>query len=398
MRAVRLRTLLALAVVLAAVVYAALLGWLKWHEIELVYRPQTRLDVLPGDLGLRPERLRATGDDGAAYLLSIFRTAPEGEAPWVIFLHGNAANVTTSVNVSRYHQLALLGLNVVAVEYPGFGDAPGVPSEAGMVAAGTAAWRWLTRDLAVAPSRIAIYGWSLGSGVATRLAADVDEGAVVLEGAFTSVVDLAREVYPYVPVGALLRDPFASRDRIGAIGAPLLLLHARDDDIVPFAHGERLLAAAQGSRQLVPLSGGHVYPNLAAEDAYLRALYTFLSDALDTPLRRPPRSLVTALLDADPADAEARARALALARDVLEGRVRGYNRASYGAEYAGRRWLERHAATGVELLRVNAGAQRATSSAQRALGDALARVGRQREAEAAYATASRIDDARVTVP
>lgn len=351
---------------LVAALYLGALGWLKWNEVALVYRPVTRLDPLPGDLGLQPERLRAAGEDGASHLLWVYRSAYGAEAPWVLFLHGNGANVTTSINVARCHQLSLLGLNVVAVEYPGFGESPGEPSEPAMVAAAQAAWRWLTADIGVPKPRVAIYGWSLGSGIATQLASEVEEGALVLEGAFTSVADRAGEEYPWLPVSLLLRHPFASRDRIGAAGSPLLLLHARDDDIVPFAHGERLLAAARGLRQLVPLAGGHVYPNLVSEDAYLRALHAFLSEALDHALTPPPRSLGVALLETLPTDPARRAAGLALAQGVLSGAQGGYNRASYAVEYAGRRWLDVEADAGIELLRLNAQAQAATPSAQAA--------------------------------
>lgn len=360
------RSLLVGLLSLVAALYIGALGWLKWNEVTLVYRPVTRLDPVPGDLGLQPERLRAAGEEGASHLLWVYRSAHGAEAPWVLFLHGNGANVTTSINVARCHQLSLLGLNVVAVEYPGFGDSPGEPSEPAMVAAAQAAWRWLTRDIGVPEPRVAIYGWSLGSGIATQLASEVGEGALVLEGAFTSVADRAAEEYPWVPVSLLLRHPFASRDRIGAAGSPLLLLHARDDEIVPFAHGERLLAAARGLRQLVPLAGGHVYPNLVSEDAYLRALHAFLSDALDHVLTPPPRSLGAALLATLPTDPARRVAGLALAQGVLSGTQPGYNRASYAIEYAGRRWFDVEADAGIALLRLNAQAQAATPSAQAA--------------------------------
>lgn len=335
----RLRSLLFGLLICVALLYLGALGWLKWHETEMIYRPVTAMQDVPGDLGIAPERLQVTDAAGATHPLWVYRTRPSAEAGWVIFLHGNGANVSTSMNVARCHQLTLLGLNVVAVEYPGFGESPGVPSEPGMVAAGMAAWHWLTRDLGVSPSRVALYGWSLGSGAATQVAADVDEAAVVLEGAFTSVADVAAEVYPYLPVRWLLRHPFASSARIGQASSPLLLLHARDDEIVPFAHAERLQQAARGLRHLVPLAGGHVYPNLAREDDYLHALHAFLGAALDdVTLTRPPRSLVVRLLDASEAGSAARADALAFAERVAAGRDTGFNAASYAWRYAVRRW------------------------------------------------------------
>lgn len=348
--------LLTTAACLAAV-YLGVLGWLKWHEVEMVYRPVAELQPVASDLGLRPERLQVAGADGTRHLLWVYRTRPATDAPWVIFLHGNGANVSTPMNVARCHQLTLLGLNVVAVEYPGYGGSPGTPSERGMVAAGTAAWTWLTEAIGVPDRRIAIYGWSLGSGAATQVAADVGEGALILEGAFTSVADVAADAYPLLPVRWLLRDPFASADRIARTGSPLLLLHARDDEIVPFSHGERLHAAARGPRQLVPLTGGHIYLNLVREDDYLAAVHAFLGTALGVGLQAPPRSLVLRLLAAAEGDDDARAAALALVARVRAGELRGYNAASYALGHAARRWRTVDPAGADTLLAKSAGAR-----------------------------------------
>src|SRR5690606_9215919 len=146
------------------------------------------------------------------------------------------------------------------------------------------------------------------------------------------------EIYPYLPVRWLLRHPFDSRGRIGRAGSPMLLLHARDDEVVPFGHAERLRQAAHGLRQLVPLSGGHIHANLVREDDYLHALHGFLGPALGVTLAAPPRSLVVLLLDASEAGSEARAAALAVAQRVGAGREAGFNAASYAWGFAARRW------------------------------------------------------------
>ncbi len=95
------------------------------------------------------------------------------------------------------------------------------------------------------PPLIAIYGWSLGSGVATDLASAVDERAVVLEGAFSGVDDRASELYPWLPIRLMVRNRFASRERIARLGSPLLLLHATDDTVVPVSHART--AAGRGA-------------------------------------------------------------------------------------------------------------------------------------------------------
>jgi fermentation-respiration switch protein FrsA (DUF1100 family) len=267
------------AVAAAVLAYGTAIGWMMANEVALVFVPNRKAYPLSPDVAARIERVSRPVRGGAPGLLWVLRDPDRADAPWVIFLHGNSANVSTPENVARYRQLLGLGLNVVAPEYPGFGVVSGEASEPGAVNAARDAWEWL-RASGVPSTHIVIYGWSLGSGVATHLAATVDERAVVLEGAFTGVDDRASELYPWLPVRLMIRNAFASRDRIARIGSPLLLLHARDDEVIPFAHGEHLLQAAREPKRLVGLTGGHIRPNIRDEATYLGALRQFLGDVL----------------------------------------------------------------------------------------------------------------------
>ncbi len=259
--------------------YGTVVTWFMANEEALVFAASHREHPLPPDVAARIDAVTRTRADGSPALLWVMRQQAR-PAPWVIFLHGNSANVSTPENVTRYGQLHALGLNVVAPEYPGFGALAGQASEAGAVSAARDAWDWV-RSAGVPAARVAVYGWSLGSGVATHLASVVDERALVLEGAFTGVDDRARELYPWLPVTLMIRNPFASRYRIGEVGSPLLLLHARDDEIIPFAHGERLLQAARDPKRLVVLTGGHIRPNVRDEATYVGALRQFFAEVFD---------------------------------------------------------------------------------------------------------------------
>lgn len=354
------------AVVSVLLAYGTIIGYMMSREVALVFQPNTLQHVVAADLQLSTERITFSGSRSEPRLLWAMRLAARPDAPWVIFLHGNSANISTPENVTRAHQLRLLGLQVLAVEYPGFGALDGVPSERSAAAAAEDAWRWLRESAGVPARRIAIYGWSLGSGVATHLASTADEAALVLEGAFTGVDDRASEEYPWLPVRWMLNNPFASRDRIAQAGSPLLLLHARDDEVIPFAHAERLLSAARGSRQLVPLSGGHIVPNLAAEDDYLSALHTFLGQAFETTLSAPPRSLAAPLGQAQ--GTSARRGLLTMARQVMAAQDPRYNRASYALLHAAERWREADPALALELATLNASAHPDVAAVHTALG------------------------------
>lgn len=265
------------ALIAVALAYGTAVGWLMANEVQLVFVPNRKVYTVAPDVAARIERVQRVTAAGTPGLLWVMRQTARPDAPWVLYLHGNGANVGTPENIERYRHLHGLGLQVVAPEYPGFGEVAGSPSEAALVAVARDAWNWL-RASGVPPASIAIYGWSLGSGVATELAITVDERALVLEGAFSGIDDRASELYPWLPIRLMVRNRFASRNRIGRTGSPLLLLHATDDTIVPVAHARILLALAREPRRLVELTGGHVHPNRHDQARYVAALRTFFGD------------------------------------------------------------------------------------------------------------------------
>lgn len=265
----------ALTAVLLA--YGTAIAWLMANEVALVFVPNRKVYPVSTHVAKGIERVSRSLPGGGPGLLWVMRQPGRPNAPWVIYLHGNGANVSTPENIERYGHLSQLGLQVVAPEYPGFGEVAGAPSEVTLDAAARDAWAWLAES-GVPASSVAIYGWSLGSGVATGLAASVEERAVILEGAFSGVDDRASELYPWLPIRAMVRNRFATRERIAQIGSPLLLLHANDDTVVPVAHARRLLELARGSRRLVELTGGHVHPNRQDHARYMAALRTFLAE------------------------------------------------------------------------------------------------------------------------
>ena len=265
----------AVGIVTAAVLaYLTVIAYLMANEVQLVFVPNRKAYAIAPEVAARLERIPRTPRGPGTGLLLVMRQSAHADAPWVVYLHGNGANVDTPENVERYEVLHRLGLQVVAPEYPGFGELSGSPSEAALDAAARDAWEWL-RAQGVPAASIAIYGWSLVSGVATDLASVVPERAVVLEGAFSGVDDRASELYPWLPIRLMVRNRFASRDRIAHLGSPLLLLHATDDTVIPVAHARMLLAAAREPRRLVELTGGHVHLNRRDETRYTQALQAF---------------------------------------------------------------------------------------------------------------------------
>lgn len=187
--------------------------------------------------------------------LRAFFRPPEPGRVLVVYFHGNGGSKIQ--RAPRGRVLAEGGRGVLLLAYRGYSGSTGSPSEAGLIEDARAAWRFAREH--AEPDRIVLYGESLGTGVAVPLAAEVPVAGVILDAPFTAAVDLARRVYPFVPVDLLMRDPFRSIDRIAEVDAPVLILHGTADIVTPFAHGELMYAAARQPKRFVVLDGeGHI--------------------------------------------------------------------------------------------------------------------------------------------
>ena len=242
------------------VLYGGAMAWLVAQETTLIFRASPVLGDLRPKTPFELVTLQAPG--GPRQVAFVLRgPSDEGEVdrPWVIFLHGNASTIASRLNILHYDRLAQLGVNVFAPEYRGYGGVDGVPTEAGIEADARTAYDYLRRELHADPKRIVIYGWSLGSAVAVDLASQVQEAAVVLEGAPASIVAIGQQQYPFFPIRLLIRNPFESIAKIGRIGSPVLFLHSPEDEVIPITEGRRLFDAAPQPKQFVEVRGGHVY-------------------------------------------------------------------------------------------------------------------------------------------
>lgn len=235
--------------------YAALAALLYAFQSRFIYFPEMgRQDrATPAQLRLPFEEVRIATADGET-LHGWFVPAPGARAT-VLFLHGNAGSIVHRLDWLPMFQR--LRLSVLLVDYRGFGQSTGSPSEAGTHADADAAWRHLTEARRIPPGRIVVFGESLGGAVAAQLAARVDPAALVLHSVFTSAPDLAAGLYPFLPARLLTRYRYDTLSAVKALRCPLLVAHSPRDEIVPVTHGRRLYEAATVPRQWLELSGGH---------------------------------------------------------------------------------------------------------------------------------------------
>jgi len=272
----------------AAAVYLVivLLAWLFQHR--LLYLPSAagrEWAATPQALGLDYEDVRLTTDDNVE--LSAWWIPARPQRGTLLFLHGNAGNISHRLeSIEIFHRL---GLSVLIVDYRGYGRSAGEPSEPGTYLDARAAWQHLVEQRRLPPARIVVFGRSLGAAIAAHLADAVASApaALILESPFTSAPEMAQRAYPFLPARWLTRFDYATREYVRTVQSPVLVLHSREDEIIPFDQGKAVYRAAPEPKRFVTLHGGHNTGFLETGEAYTAALDDFLTHTADMP--RPGR-------------------------------------------------------------------------------------------------------------
>lgn len=267
------------ALLIAAGVYVGFTVLLFFNQDRLLFLPgvpSREIDATPRAVGLPFEAVTLATTDGEhldAWLIPA--AAPRAT---LLFCHGNAGNMSHRLDSLRlFHDL---GLTTLIFDYRGYGRSTGTPTEPGTYRDAQAAWQYLTEHRRVPPELIVLFGRSLGAAIAAELATHHRPGALIVESAFTSVPAMAAHLYPYFPVRWLARLHYPTRDYLTAVSCPVLVVHSRDDEIIPFTHGQQLYDAAREPKRLLELHGDHNAGFMISRDTYLAGLDAFLRDAL----------------------------------------------------------------------------------------------------------------------
>jgi hypothetical protein len=235
--------------------YVGLLSMLLFFENWLVYHPAR------ADHSWEPPPANAAIED-------VFLTTADGltvHAWWcparkseraLLYCHGNAGNLSHRGR-SIVKLRDRLELSVLIIDYPGYGKSGGSPSEAGCYAAGDAAYAWLTGNKNIAGKNIVLYGGSLGGGIATDLASRHDHRALVLIKTFTSMPDVASDLYWWLPAPKrmLMTNQFDNLSKIPSIRRPVFIAHGTTDRLIPHSHGEKLYEAANRPKHFHSMPG-----------------------------------------------------------------------------------------------------------------------------------------------
>lgn len=240
--------------IMVAITYVVFAAVIFFVQPRLVYYPEYGRSITetPDDLGLPYETVELATDDGEI-LHGWFVPAPDA-AGTVLFFHGNAGNI--SHRMGYLLMFYRLGYNTFIIDYRGYGQSSGVPSESGTYRDAQAAWRYLTEKKGIVPSNVVLFGESLGAAVAAWLAAREKPALLVLASAFTSVPDMGAKLYPFLPIRLLSRFEYNTLEYLRSVNCPVFIAHSPQDEIVPFEQGRALYEAAPDPKQFLELQGG----------------------------------------------------------------------------------------------------------------------------------------------
>ena len=262
--------------VIIVVLYIVYSLYLAIFQSRFIYFPEPAIEATPEAIGLEYEDVSLEAADGVK--LSAWFIPSNEQRAVAIFCHGNAGNIS-----HRLHTIKLLnrlGLSTLIFDYRGYGQSEGNPSEKGTYLDVEAAWQYIVDFRGIEPEKIIILGRSLGGAIAAYLAQKHKPGILVIESTFTSIPDMAAAIYPYIPVRLLSRINYPTVKYISEVKCPVLIVHSRNDDIIPFDHGLRLFEIANQPKKFLEISGNHNEGYMLSTEQHEECLRGFISKYL----------------------------------------------------------------------------------------------------------------------
>ena len=220
-------------------IYFFILFTTYFFQRNLLYHPKEN-NYFGDPLLVSIEKVKIKTQDNIE-LLSWYHNKNINNYKTILFLHGNAGSLENRIH--KINHFKDMNINFLLVAWRGFNGNEGKPTEQGLYEDARSAVRWL-KSKGILEKNIIIYGESLGTGVATEIAQNKNFAGIILESPFTSMVDAGKTKYPYLPVRLLLKDKYESNKKIKNIKSPILVMHGKVDNIVPFYMGEKIYELA----------------------------------------------------------------------------------------------------------------------------------------------------------
>ncbi|MEN8261602.1 MAG: alpha/beta hydrolase [Pseudomonadota bacterium] len=253
--------------------YIVLVAVVFFAQSALLYFPSHDVFATPDRVGLSYESVKFKTSDNLT-LDGWYIPTADSARETILFFHGNAGNIT-----HRLDSLLIfneLGLNSFIFDYRGFGQSEGKISEPGSYLDADAALAYLTETRGIPPGHIIYFGRSLGGAIAARLATSTPPKMLIVESTFTSVPDLAVEIYPFLPARQMSRFHYDAETYLKSVHRPVLIVHSRDDEIISIRHAKALYAVAPGPKEFLEIRGNHNEGFLLDRNAYFQGLQAFL--------------------------------------------------------------------------------------------------------------------------
>ena len=241
---------------IAAILFLIYLAFgltLYFTQPMMLYTPSRDVLYNPGDMSMEFEDVTFEADDGVK--LTGWYTPADNAEYTILFCHANAGNLAHRLDT--LNTFNSMGISTFIFDYRGYGNSGGRPTEKGTYFDAMAAWRWLTQEKNVDPETVIIFGRSLGGSIATNLAAKVQANSLVIESSFTSYADVGAKYYPYLPVKRFSRFKYKTIDYLRQVHCPVMIIHSRDDEVIPFEFGLKLYEAASEPKKFAEICGRH---------------------------------------------------------------------------------------------------------------------------------------------
>lgn len=239
---------------MALVTYVVVLVLVYFNQRSIQYYPTRQPPGKPEHNNVPEMREIVVETEDGLKLLAWFAPPKDKNGKIVVYYHGNAGHIGYRAGKARYFIDA--GYGILLLEYRGFARNAGKPSEEGFYKDGRAALRWLEAQ-GYSPAQYVLYGESIGSGVAVEMARAVQPRYLILEAPFSSAADVAKRIYFYLPVDALMKDRYDNADKIADVTSSLLIVHGDEDEVVPQQLGKKLYDKANHPKEFVSINGGH---------------------------------------------------------------------------------------------------------------------------------------------
>lgn len=253
--------------------YLALCILLFLFQRYLIYFPDKNILYNPKQIGLVYEDIHVQTSDNAA--IHGWFVPAESSKGVLLFCHGNAGNISHRLeSILIFNKLSL---DVLIFDYRGFGKSSGSPNEEGTYADAEAIWHYLISEKKYAASEIIVFGRSLGSGIASWLARQHTPSALILESSYTSLPDLGAKIYPFFPVRLLSRYHYPTSEHLSHIKCPILFIHSKNDEIIPYSLGLKNYELASEPKQFLEIKGSHNDGFLVSGEHYVDSIYEFLA-------------------------------------------------------------------------------------------------------------------------